>query len=283
MQLESAGTGVVHSPGATGRLDWMRYAPDAVAVERMEAFFSGRGYEFHRHDTYAIGRTIAGVQSFRYRGAIRNSLPGGTIVLHPDEVHDGQAGAEGGFHYRMMYIKPADIQQVLGGRPLPFIKDGISHDPRLFAAAGALLRDVDRPLEALEYEDAIYDLARALTAATDGKGISARALVDFRAAQLARDYLHADLSKAISLKDLESISGQDRWRLSRDFRVLFGTSPYRYLVMRRLDAVKIALRSGIAPAQAAVDAGFSDQSHMTRHFTKAFGVSPVYWLRLQGP
>jgi hypothetical protein len=190
MQLESAGTGVVHSPGATGRLDWMRYAPDAVAVERMEAFFSGRGYEFHRHDTYAIGRTIAGVQSFRYRGAIRNSLPGGTIVLHPDEVHDGQAGAEGGFHYRMMYIKPADIQQVLGGRPLPFIKDGISHDPRLFAAAGALLRDVDRPLEALEYEDAIYDLARALTAATDGKGISARALVDFRAAQLARDYLH---------------------------------------------------------------------------------------------
>jgi AraC-like DNA-binding protein len=53
--------------------------------------------------------------------------------------------------------------------------------------------------------------------------------------------------------------------------------------MRRLDAVKIALRSGIAPAQAAVDAGFSDQSHMTRHFTKAFGVSPVYWLRLQGP
>ncbi|MDT0137235.1 hypothetical protein [Acidovorax sp. PRC11] len=33
--------------------------------------------------------------------------------------------------------------------------------------------------------------------------------------------------------DLERASGQDRWRLSLDFRALYGTSPYRYLLLRR--------------------------------------------------
>ena len=46
------------------------------------------GYGLHRHDTYAIGCTLAGVQSFHYRRGLRHSLPGGVLVLHPDEAHD---------------------------------------------------------------------------------------------------------------------------------------------------------------------------------------------------
>nr|WP_289624423.1 helix-turn-helix domain-containing protein [Sinorhizobium sp. 7-81] len=81
---------------------------------------------------------------------------------------------------------------------------------------------------------------------------------------------------------LEAISGRDRWGLNRDFRRLFGTSPYRYLVQRRLEAVKTDLRRGISPAEAALDAGFADQAHMSRHFKKAFGLSPGRWLRMAG-
>jgi hypothetical protein len=55
------------------------------------------------------------------------------MVLHPDEIHDGEAGTEAGFHYRMVYIEPALIQKILGGRPLPFIPGGLSADPRLVA------------------------------------------------------------------------------------------------------------------------------------------------------
>ncbi len=75
--------------------------------------------------------------------------------------------------------------------------------------------------------------------------------------------------------------GCDRWSLSRDFRALFGTSPYRYLVLRRLDAAKAAIRAGQPFVDAALDAGFSDQSHMTRQFKAAFGLPPSRWLRLQ--
>ncbi|MCE3607071.1 AraC family ligand binding domain-containing protein, partial [Massilia sp. P8910] len=56
--------------------DWIQRAPSANKFERIEAFISGHGYDMHRHDTYAIGRTLSGVQSFRYRGQERHSLPG---------------------------------------------------------------------------------------------------------------------------------------------------------------------------------------------------------------
>ena len=279
MKRDNTGAGAVAALGQTRGRDWIRVADDTIACERIEAFFSARGYDRHRHDSYAIGRTLSGVQSFSYRGAVRNSLPGDTLVLHPDEPHDGQAGSADGFHYRMIYVEPAALQRVLGGRPLPFVPGGISNDPRLFAATGALLRDLDHPIEALEFDDALFDLAHALDAAAGGAAAAARRGADYRAAERARGHLHDDPARPVTLAALEAISGRDRWALSRDFRLLFGTSPYRYLVMRRLDLVKAALRSGATPAQAAQEAGFADQSHMTRHFTRSVGIAPARWRR----
>ncbi|MCV5290070.1 AraC family ligand binding domain-containing protein, partial [Escherichia coli] len=80
----------------------------------------------------------------------------------PDEIHDGEAGTEAGFHYRMVYIEPALIQMILGGRPLPFIPGGLSADPRLRRAALPLLKAVTDTFEPLEEEDALYDLAQTL-------------------------------------------------------------------------------------------------------------------------
>jgi AraC-like DNA-binding protein len=275
----SAAAGVIEPPGIKRNGDWIVVAHDAIPFERIEAFFAGRAYEPHRHDTYAIGQTLSGIQSFRYRGAERASLPGRTMVLHPDEVHDGQSGSEDGFRYRMIYIEPAAIQSVLGGRPLPFIKGGISSDPRLFAAVRALLPAADARIETLEFEDGLFELAHALEAAAGGPARAIGAL-DYRAAERVRIYLHDSPEGTVTLETLEAIGGRNRWGLSRDFRRLFGTSPYRYLVQRRLESVKTDLLRGVSPAEAALDAGFADQAHMSRHFKKAFGVSPGRWLRM---
>ncbi|PMZ87880.1 MULTISPECIES: AraC family transcriptional regulator [unclassified Pseudomonas] len=261
------------------RNDWFHRAPDVGGLQRFEAFFAGHGYDLHRHDTYAIGHTLAGVQSFQYRGGWRHSQPGATIVLHPDEAHDGEAGTESGFQYRMMYIEPALIQQMLGGQPLPFIKTGLSNDPRLFAATGALLRSLDCPLDPLEEQDALFDLAQALSTVS---GVTAkRSGFDYVAAQRAREYIHSALDRTVTLDELAQHSGRDRWSLSRDFRLLFGTSPYRYLTMRRLDMVRTLLTQGQTLVSAALIAGFTDQSHMTRQFSKTYGLPPARWLNLQ--
>lgn len=82
------------------------------------------------------------------------------------------------------------------------------------------------------------------------------------------------------MDQLEAVTGRGRWGLARDFRSLFGTSPYRYLTMRRLDKARELMQRGSSLAEVAVAVGFSDQSHFTNHFTRAYGVTPARWLRL---
>lgn len=258
--------------------DWVLPAAHPTRFERIEARFAGHGFTPHRHDTYAIGRTLAGVQSFNYRHSLRHSLPGGTLVLHPDEVHDGQAGTEAGFQYRMIYVEPALIQQVLGGKPLPFIDGGISADPRLFAATRVLLGDMHSAIDPLAEDDALYEVAHALALAAGQRPV--RKVLDYVAAERARLFIHDTLGQSITLDDLALASGRDRWSLSRDFRALYGTSPYRYIIQRRLEGVRRAMRAGCSLVDAAVTAGFHDQSHMTRLYVQAYGMPPGRWLKM---
>lgn len=222
------------------------------------------------------------MQSFRYQGAWRHSEPGRCLILHPDELHDGKAGTEIGFRYRVAYIEPAKIQSVLGGKALPFIEGAVSADSRLYNAVFSLLGEYDQALDELEYDDTVYDLAMAMEQISNkrapAKISSSRKRYDYRAAELARHYISAHQDHQISLGKLEQITDRDRWKLSRDFRALFGTSPYRYLVMRRLETARSMMISGHSPSDAALESNFADQSHMIRHFKKTYGMTPNQWL-----
>ncbi|KVT35189.1 AraC family transcriptional regulator [Burkholderia ubonensis] len=262
------------------RSDWISRSEAAQGIERIEAYFRGNAYSMHRHDTYAIGLTLAGVQCFHYRRSLRSSVPGQTMVLHPDEAHDGQAGTHEGFRYQMIYVQPAAIQAVLGGKPLPFIDGGVTTDLRLFDATRAALSRMRDGAEPLERDDAIVDLALALDIASGAR--PTRKPADIAAVQRAREYLQDACTGPVTLDTLAAISGRDRWSLSRDFRTFYGTSPYRYLTMRRLEAARAMMLRGVPLADAAVAAGFSDQSHMTRHFRSAYGISPARWLTMTG-
>lgn len=271
----SATTLVVGAKVAESGENWIVEAPGDI--QRIEACLTGVAYAPHRHDTYTIAITLSGIQSFTYRGAGRTSYPGQIVILHPDEQHDGRAGDDEAFRYRAAYISPADIQEALNGRALPFVEDGVSIDARLHRVAAALLGDYERPLSKLEYQDALYDLAFALQAAA-GAAVAIKR-TSREAAVGARDYIEANLSQGFSLEELERATGHCRWQLSRDFRAMFGTSPYRYLSLRRLDLARRMMRDGGAIAEIALDCGFSDQSHFGRVFKQAYGLTPKAWLR----
>ncbi len=256
--------------------NWIRQLSPIDGLERIEAFFSGNAYGRHRHDSLAIGITLRGLQTFNYRRGLRGSEPGDVMVLHPDEPHDGQAGTSEGFAYRMAYVCPALLQQALGGVPLPFLEGGISKHAPLREATHALLQGATLDLDNLETHDAMVDLAIALVNAAGKR--SMRHVGNFRAAQIAREYIHDFLIEGITLGQLEVACGTDRWRPSRDFRAYFGTSPYRYLTLRRLDLVKQLMLQNHSLVECSVAAGFADQSHMTRQFTHAFGLPPCQWL-----
>jgi AraC-like DNA-binding protein len=258
--------------------NWLVRAPGDP--ERIEACFSGAAFAPHRHDTYVIGITLRGVQRFDYRGSTRHSLPGQLVVLHPDELHDGRAGDDMTFRYRSAYIAPAQIQDVLDGRALPFIEGGVSNDFRLRLHISALLRDYQRPLSVLEQQDLLYDLTIALLEVSGGtRPIKS---INRTAAICARDYIDDRIDHGFSLDELERVTSHSRWQLSRDFRAMFGTSPHRYLVSRRLDRARHMMLAGYATAEVAVSCGFSDQSHFGRMFKKGFGLTPNAWTSATG-
>jgi AraC-like DNA-binding protein len=255
---------------------WLSSSTPVEGVELLRASLTGEVYGKHRHDTYAVGVTDRGVQVFDYRGATRVRIRGQVVVLYPDEVHDGRAGTDEGFGYRIIYIEPAHLIEalrVVRGKPypLPFVSEAVSANARLSRAVDEAFR---APLESLSVDSLVVELAEGLMAAEHGGSSTASPRVDVGAVERARQFLDAQRTRIVHSSELESITGLTRYDLARQFRVMLGTSPYRYLLMRRLAFARDQIHQRRALVEVAGEAGFADQAHFTRVFKAAFGLTP---------
>ena len=127
-------------------VDFLIVDSPAAGLQRLRAAFAGHAYDRHRHETYAVGITETGLQCFNYRGAAQASTAGRVIVIHPDEAHDGRAGAPSGFVYRMLYADPALIGAALDGRALPFVGDPVFDDPPLRTTLAEAFANFPEPI-----------------------------------------------------------------------------------------------------------------------------------------
>lgn len=266
--------GLCPASGGPGGTAAIRAGLGGPGIERTAVRLVGRGFAPHRHDTYGIGWTVAGVQAFRYRGEGRICLPGQYHVLHPDELHDGRPGTPAGFAYRIAHIDPALIQAALGGRPLPFVPGGVL-DGRAARLPAALWR-LEEPIAGMAGVEAVAAVADTLLAAAGAPPAPARPL-PLAALARARQAIADDPARALAAAQLERIAGLDRWTLARRFRDAYGTSPTRFRTLRQLDHARAAIRAGLPLAEAAGAAGFADQSHLTRQFKRAYGMTPGVW------
>src|SRR4051812_50187023 len=98
-------------------------------LQRLAARFGGHAYDLHRHETYAVGLTLWGAQSFHYRGDLRTSAAGQVMVIHPDEAHDGHAGVAQGFAYPLLYVGPRAGGRALGRPAAPVLPGVVSAGP----------------------------------------------------------------------------------------------------------------------------------------------------------
>jgi AraC-like DNA-binding protein len=281
-QTRSSGQGLERScqepaPG------WIASAGHVGGVETLRAWFAGAAYQKHRHDTYAVGVTDSGVQVFDYRGAVHTSIPGQVAVLYPDELHDGRAGTREGFGYRIVYVEPArlaDAVRALRGRayPLPFLREAVTTNARLARTVAAAFH---APLDSLGADSLVVDLAAGLLAAERGGAPAVSRRVDGRAVERGRQLLDAERTRAVPSSELEAISGLTRYDLARQFRIMLGTSPHRYHLMRRLEHARDGIHQERPLAEVAGDAGFADQAHFTRVFRSAFGLTPARYRALR--
>jgi AraC-like DNA-binding protein len=247
----------------------------------MSAVFQGFSFSPHRHDTYAVGITTGGIQAFTYRGTARHSMRGQTFVLHPDEQHDGRAGDARGFSYHIAYIDPSMILAANEGKNLPFVREPVSNDERLYGAVRDLLwapHDVERELATACSIVALSDILFLMA----GSASTRRSAINLGAVRATRDAILSTPGTNLSIAALEGFSGMSRWQLARQFRSAYGVSPYRFQLLRRLGQARDLLLRGWPLAEIAAACGFADQAHMSRHFRGAYGASPGQWRALVG-
>jgi len=280
-ETRSAGQGLERSCREDS---WISSTAPLGGVELFRAWFAGEAYRTHRHDTYAVGLTDSGVQVFGYRGAVHSSMPGQVVALYPDEAHDGRAGTGEGFGYRIIYVEPSTLSEALrsvSGRayPLPFVRDVVSGNAILARAIEDAFRG---PLEPLGVDSLVVNLAEGLLAGeSDAARPSASRRVDEPAVERARQLLDAERTRVVHSGELESLTGLTRYDLARQFRMVLGTTPHRYLLMRRLELARELIHGGRPLVEVALDTGFADQAHFTRAFRSAFGLTPARYRALR--
>ena len=96
----------------------------------------------------------------------------------------------------------------------------------------------------------------------------------------AKALLMENLSGDLQLSTLARECGLSTTQFSRAFRKSVGMPPHRWIIQQRIALAKTLLRDApISLAEIALACGFSDQSHFTRFFSAAVGVSPGLWRR----
>ncbi len=98
--------------------------------------------------------------------------------------------------------------------------------------------------------------------------------------QKVEKFIDANLDQRILISGLASLVGLSSSQFQRAFKQSFGETTHMYLIKRRIERAKtIMLSQQLNFAEIALACGFSDQSHMTRLFTRLVGEPPNNWLR----
>jgi transcriptional regulator GlxA family with amidase domain len=93
------------------------------------------------------------------------------------------------------------------------------------------------------------------------------------------DHLESNYLAPGLLQDLARTLNRSRFQVIRSFRREMQITPHAYLIrLRIIHAIRL-LQRGEAIAQVAAATGFSDQSHLTRHFKRWTGTTPGVFAR----
>ncbi|MEV4544373.1 helix-turn-helix transcriptional regulator [Micromonospora echinaurantiaca] len=254
---------------------WRPAVPGIAEV--FHAHFVDHAYPAHTHDVWTLLIVDDGAIRFdldRHRhGALRPSV----TLLPPHVPHDGRSATRHGFRKRVLYLDPSVLDA---------------------AATGAA---VDRPnLPDQQLRRRIHQLHQALARPGDGFEADSRlALIlerlnlhlrrriptgDQPAAHVLavrlRELLDARTAEGVTLREAAGLLHAHPTHLVRAFTRTYGLPPHSYLTSRRIELARRLLLAGRRPAEVAAEAGFHDQSHLTRHFKRHLGVSPARYASL---
>jgi len=238
----------------------------------------------HSHEQFGIGFMFEGAQkSLSGRGMVEAGA-GNILTVNPREVHDGTPLGDTPRGWNMLYLDPDLIRDaardMTDGKSdhyeftSPVITSpDVAH---CFADLFAAITKGDHENAGLRREEMLFLLlhhAIIVPGEPDHYRYRSRSGAD---ASIARAISMIDDApdENLSLADLADAAGLSRFQTVRHFARATGLTPHAYIIQRRLDFARRLIATGTTLAEVAATAGFADQSHLNRHFIRAYGLSP---------
>lgn len=240
-------------------------------VEVLRAVGCSRAWSVY-HERYVFVTGAAGASEWRYRGRDYLQEPRGVMLIEPGELHRDTRVLHP-TTFTVLFVEAAVLEAATTAPAVPHPRHAQTSDPALWRVLTGLQHAVARGAPALEQQSRLAEvLGRVLTAHAEHSARSG--LPDRPAAVRARDYLHAHWAEDVTLDALSTVAAQSKYHLVRSFRDAFGLPPHAYQVRLRLEKARGLLAVGMPITRVALEAGFADQSHFTRYFRQAWGITP---------
>lgn len=251
----------------------------------LKARFRHHRYDRHTHPHYVIALITEGCERVTV-GRREVVAPAGMILLvNPEEWHDGQAGSDQGWAYKTFYPTIPFLRSIgleLGLGHLPEFRDRLVEDRPLagaLARAHALSSSADPTCadEALlvAFRRLILRHCNAARRELPDEGPSERRMATYEA------LIERNLVDHLDLGRLAAAAKVTRFQVIRDFRRAVGMTPGAFIRDRRLRRAASLIEAGALLREAAHEAGFCDQSHLSRAFRQAHGITPGMFRRAQ--
>lgn len=227
----------------------------------------------HSHDEYVLSCNLSGNEKFNLDGRAMEAGERWTTLYNPGQLQSG----DGTDCLVSIYLDPHYFEnELLSGREInmerPAVNDEVLH--RKFVQMAGLIF-TGTAMDRAEIKEIIVEIVDLTTSRytmlplEDGPRSD-----DWRVAR-TKEILLAHFTEAPSLDDLSEHVGLNKVALLRMFSKATGAPPMTWLRSRRIAAARKMLKQGHSVADAAVATGFADQAHMTRHFGRAYGISPA--------
>jgi AraC family transcriptional regulator len=258
--------------------------PRAAGGFRIARVSHDRPVPLHAHALATVTVVLDGSFVERYPGSTRAVACGAASVLFRPAGAPHRDQVEGtGAHCLTIEVEPhrAEALRECG----PMFEDVVRRsDPWLFATARRIARELAHAdaSSALALEGLTLELLAYAARAAAGPELRAPAWLR-RARDQLRGIVRDGAGPPPRVEDLAREAGVHPVYFARAFRASFGESPGAYHRRVRLEwaAGEVAAARERPLADIALAAGFADQSHFTRTFRTAFGVTPGQWRALR--
>lgn len=259
--------------------------PGLSNLELLRATYITHTFAPHIHEGYAIGVIDKGAERFKYRRGMHVAPQGSIVVINPGEMHTGEASSEQGWSYRMLYpdislLQRAAADAVEKRSDIPFFAAPVIYDPVMAQALSRLHAVLAASPSELERESMLtWTLAHLIRRHADTPARALPSATEHAAILKVRAYLEEHSTENVSLEQLATLVNLSPFYLLRVFRAMVGLPPHSYLTHLRVTRAKRLISSSLPLAEVATAVGFTDQSHLNRHFKALVGVTPGQYAR----